>query len=112
MHRAATAASGHQSAHTTEMGDKSIERIYVGGLDPSRGLTVEIVASRLCEVKNVEILSINDINIQQYKEMQSNGKSIYNNSKRAVFDEDGDLVDTRNFSMWKHAVLSMLQLRK
>ena len=97
MHRAATAASGHQSAHTTEMGDKSIERIYVGGLDPSRGLTVEIVASRLCEVKNVEILSINDMNIQQYKEMQSNGKSIYNNSKRAVFDEDGDLVDTRNF---------------
>lgn len=97
MHRAATAASGHQSAHTTEMGDKSIERIYVGGLDPSRGLTVEIVASRLCDVKNVEILSINDMNIQQYKEMQSNGKSIYNNSKRAVFDEDGDLVDTRNF---------------
>lgn len=79
------------------MDDKSIERIYVGGLDPSRGLTVELVASRLCDVKDVKIHSINDVAINKCKDMQSKGQSTYNNSKRVVFDEDGDLVDTRNF---------------
>jgi hypothetical protein len=89
--------SKHQSPETTKMDDPSIERIYIGGLDPSRGLTVELVAARLCDVKDVEIHSINDVAINKCKEIQSKGQSIYNNSKRVVFDEDGDLLDTRNF---------------
>jgi hypothetical protein len=61
------------------MGEK--QRIYIGGLDPNRGLTVELVASRLQSVKGVEI------------DMISDG----NNPKHTLIDEDGDLVDTRNF---------------
>lgn len=61
------------------MGER--QRIYIGGLDPNRGLTVELVASRLQSVKGVEI------------DMISDG----NNPKHTLIDEDGDLVDTRNF---------------
>ena len=57
------------------------ERIYVGGLDPSRGLTVELVAARLLAVEDVEILSINDV-------ATSNGNHFQ------TFKRTGD---TRNF---------------
>lgn len=75
------------------------ERIYVGGLDPSRGLTVELVASRLSAVQGVEILSINDVptnSKQRDIESNTDSKSI-NKVKLPIVDEDGDLVDTRNF---------------
>ncbi|EJK47603.1 hypothetical protein THAOC_33665, partial [Thalassiosira oceanica] len=42
---------GPQKMTTSEEIAAADERIYVGGLDPSRGLTVELVASRLCSVK-------------------------------------------------------------
>lgn len=81
------------------------ERIYVGGLDPSRGLTVELVASRLCMVDGVGILSINDVATTKSTSAvdnttntntSSSSSSIYTN-KQSIIDEDGDLVDTRNF---------------
>lgn len=73
------------------------QRIYVGGLDPSRGLTVELVASRLRAVKDVEITSINDVAINDQGDATCpSSKPIYN-PKHRVIDEDGDLVDTRKF---------------
>ena len=82
-----------------KMPDIEHERIYVGGLDPSRGLTVELVVSRLSAVQGVEILSINDVptnNKQRDVESNADSKSI-NKVKLPIVDEDGDLVDTRNF---------------
>jgi hypothetical protein len=75
------------------------QRIYVGGLDPSRGLTVEVVASRLHSVKDVEIISINDVAIKDRGVATTcppTSEPIYN-PKHRVIDEDGDLVDTRKF---------------
>lgn len=74
------------------------ERIYVGGLDPSRGLTVELVASRLCSVKGVRVLSINDTPIVNDGEpsASSNSRAIYT-AKRKIVDEDGDVVDNQKF---------------
>jgi len=87
------------SAADIKIPDIEHERIYVGGLDPSRGLTVEHVASRLSAVQGVEILSINDVptnNKQRDIESNTDSKSI-NKVKLPIVDEDGDLVDTRNF---------------
>lgn len=79
---------------------KELERIYVGGLDPSRGLTVELVSSRLRSVRGVEILSINDVAIATVEGTAVNARrddaSVYS-AKNTVVDADGDLVDTRNF---------------
>jgi hypothetical protein len=75
------------------------QRIYVGGLDPSRGLTVELVASRLHSVKDVEIIAINDVAIKDRGDATTScppSEPIYN-PKHRVIDEDGDLVDTRKF---------------
>lgn len=84
------------------------ERIYIGGLDPSRGLTVEIVASKLETVSGVEILSINDVptkkNEQHFRDDHDDDRA-HNNGDHykvkgvpfVVVDEDGDIVDTRNF---------------
>ena len=86
-----------------------IERIYIGGLDPSRGLTVEIVVSKLKTVSGVEILSINDVPVITTTTTRRNSGSddrarhgkhhhssiIY--KVKGVVDEDGDIVDTRNF---------------
>ena len=73
------------------------ERIYVGGLDPSRGLTVELVASRLCSVKGVRVLSINDTPVNDWESSaSSNSRGIYA-TKRKVVGEDGRMVDNRNF---------------
>ncbi|KAL9186969.1 hypothetical protein ACHAXT_010689 [Thalassiosira profunda] len=55
------------------------ERIYIGGLDPARGLTVDLVASRLRAVRGVDVLAIDD------------------GHRSTVIDADGDAVDTRNF---------------
>jgi len=83
-----------------------IERIYIGGLDPSRGLTVEIVVSKLKTVSGVEILSINDVPITTIKTRRNSGSDRARHSKhhssiiykvKGVVDEDGDIVDTRNF---------------
>mmetsp|Transcript_26123 Transcript_26123/g.52335 ORF Transcript_26123/g.52335 Transcript_26123/m.52335 type:complete len:807 (-) Transcript_26123:2-2422(-) len=74
------------------------ERIYIGGLDPNKGLNVELVASRLCSVQNVEILSINDTPIKNNTlERRSDNQTIYHTARSSVVDEDGDVVDTRNF---------------
>jgi len=80
------------------------ERIYVGGLDPSRGLTVELVASRLCSVDGVEILSINDVAttkstsaVDNTTNRNASSTSTIYTKKQSIIDEDGDLVDTRNF---------------
>jgi len=73
------------------------ERIYVGGLDPSRGLTVELVASRLCSVKGVRVLSINDtplVTNEREPSASSNSRAIYN-TKRKIVGEG--VVDNRNF---------------
>ncbi|KAL7536494.1 hypothetical protein ACHAXR_007197 [Thalassiosira sp. AJA248-18] len=82
------------------MTNKGRERIYIGGLDPSRGLNVELVAARLCSVEGVEVLSINDVATDNNGNKHSNSndkkKPVYN-SKTAIVDDDGDLVDTRNF---------------
>ncbi len=79
------------------MENNKAQRIYVGGLDPSRGLTVELVASRLRAVKDVEITSINDVAIKDQGDATCpSSKPIYN-PKHRVIDEDGDLVDTRKF---------------
>ncbi|KAL7479540.1 hypothetical protein ACHAW6_005267 [Cyclotella cf. meneghiniana] len=56
------------------------ERIYVGGLDPTRGLTVDLVASRLRAVPDVEILSVDDVP-----------------SKNSLIDDNGERVDDRRF---------------
>ena len=77
------------------------ERIYIGGLDPSRGLTVEIVASRLDAVPGVEILSINDVPTQR-NDHHFGGRESHPSMRKVkvpydLVDEDGDLVDTRNF---------------
>ncbi|KAL7554635.1 hypothetical protein ACHAWF_018137 [Thalassiosira exigua] len=77
------------------MEDSRAERIYVGGLDPSRGLSVELVASRLCSVDGVEVLSVNDVAFNAGKG-STHGESVYQ-SKRKEVDERGDLVDNRNF---------------
>lgn len=66
-----------------------IERIYIGGLSPSKGLTVSLVASRLMSVKDVEIVSINDAPIDSCGTLKQ--------SKYAVVDADGDLIDMREF---------------
>ncbi|KAL3777126.1 hypothetical protein ACHAWO_004092 [Cyclotella atomus] len=66
------------------------ERIYIGGLSPSKGLTVSLVASRLMSVKNVEIVSINDAPINSCGALEQQGKY-------TVVDADGDLVDLREF---------------
>ena len=80
------------------MENNEAQRIYVGGLDPSRGLTVELVASRLRAVKDVEITSINDVAIKDRGDDATcpSSEPIYN-PKHRVIDEDGDLVDTRKF---------------
>eukprot|EP00956_Cyclotella_meneghiniana_P012704 scaffold18066_cov42-Cyclotella_meneghiniana.AAC.2 len=67
------------------------ERIYIGGLSPSKGLTVDLVASRLMTVPNVEIVTINDAPITHG--VAHNNKA----SKYTAVDEDGDLVDMRQF---------------
>ena len=73
------------------------ERIYIGGLDPNRGLSVEVVASRLHSVKNIEIMAINDVPVRDRGDATSIlSKPIYD-PKHRVIDEDGDLVDTRKF---------------
>lgn len=86
-----------------------IERIYIGGLDPSRGLTVEIVASKLETVPGFEILSINDVpttkNEQHFRD-DDHGDRAHNNNGDfkvkgvvpLVVDKDGgDTIDTRKF---------------
>ena len=73
------------------------QRIYIGGLDPSRGLTVELVASRLRAVKDVEITSINDVAIKDQGDVNCSSSVPIYNPKHRVIDEDGDLVDTRKF---------------
>jgi hypothetical protein len=73
------------------------ERIYIGGLDPSRGLTVELVASRLRSVPHVDILSINDVPITTNSKSTQSNRAIYTSDRANVVDEDGDLVDSRNF---------------
>jgi hypothetical protein len=77
-----------------------IERIYIGGLDPSRGLTVEIVVSKLETVSGVEILSINDVPITKTttkNDTQHQQHFSIGGGGRLVVDDDGDTVDTRNF---------------
>lgn len=78
--------------------NESPQRIYIGGLDPSRGLTVELVASRLHSVKDVEIISINDVAIKDRGDATTctPNEPIYN-PKHKVLDADGDLIDTRQF---------------
>ncbi|KAK1749277.1 hypothetical protein QTG54_001216 [Skeletonema marinoi] len=73
------------------MENNEAQRIYVGGLDPSR-------ASRLRAVKDVEITSINDVAIKDRGDDATcpSSEPIYN-PKHRVIDEDGDLVDTRKF---------------
>ncbi|KAL3800612.1 hypothetical protein HJC23_006074 [Cyclotella cryptica] len=74
------------------------ERIYIGGLDPTRGLTVNLVASRLRSVPNVEILSINDVPLPLVDDKLAvhSNPSIYGD-KTAIVDADGDYVDNRRF---------------
>ena len=79
------------------MENNEAQRIYVGGLDPSRGLTVELVASRLRAVKDVEITSINDVAIKHRGDANCPSSEPIYNPKHRVIDEDGDLVDTRKF---------------
>eukprot|EP00986_Skeletonema_menzelii_P013395 scaffold7734_cov145-Skeletonema_menzelii.AAC.3 len=73
------------------------QRIYIGGLDPQRGLTVDLVASRLRAVKDVEITSINDVAIKNRGDVTCPSDVPIYNPKHRVIDEDGDLVDTRKF---------------
>ncbi len=73
------------------------ERIYVGGLDPSRGLTVELVASRLGAVQGVEILSINDVPTNNEDVRNITDRKPMYKVRSPIVDEDGDLVDNRNF---------------
>jgi hypothetical protein len=83
----------------------TIERIYIGGLDPSRGLTVEIVVSKLKTVSGVEILSINDVPITQTTTTKNDDTQhqkhyfpTIGGGGRIVVDDNGDIiVDTRNF---------------
>ena len=73
------------------------QRIYVGGLDPSRGLTVELVASRLQSVEDVEIISINDVAIKNRDDVSCISCKPISNPKHRIIDEDGDFIDTRNY---------------